>query len=251
MITPLKDYRLTWQKKPVLRVVYSDFFDRIALRCGPGPTLEIGGGIGNSKDQLPGLLIGDVQYAPWLDLVADAQRLPFAEGVLGNLVMLDVLHHLEFPILFFREAARTLRPSGRIVMIEPAITWGSYLFYRLMHHEPTDMTVDPLVEGTPDSKRNPYDSNQALPTLIATKYRNQFHRLIPDLQIIETSWFSFFAYPLSGGFKRWSLMPRWLAPPILRWEKALESVGAFFAFRLLITIEKRAGVLRPDPHRPP
>ena len=136
-------------------------------------------------------------------------------------------------------------------MIEPAITWGSYLFYRLMHHELTDMTVDPLVEGTPDSKRNPYDSNQALPTLIATKYRNQFHRLIPDLQIIETSWFSFFAYPLSGGFKRWSLMPRRLVAPILRWEKALESAGAFFAFRLLITIEKRAGVLRSDPHRPP
>jgi 2-polyprenyl-3-methyl-5-hydroxy-6-metoxy-1,4-benzoquinol methylase len=43
----------------------------------------------------------------------------------------DVLHHLEFPVVFFREAARVLRPGGRVLMVEPAITWGSSFFYRL------------------------------------------------------------------------------------------------------------------------
>ena len=28
--------------------------------------------------------------------VADAQNLPFADGTLGNIVMVDVLHHIEY-----------------------------------------------------------------------------------------------------------------------------------------------------------
>jgi SAM-dependent methyltransferase len=189
---------------------------------------------------VPDLWTSDIQYGDWLDLVADAQCLPFADNILGNIVMLDVLHHIEFPILFFHEAARKLRPGGRIVMVEPAITWGSSLFYRLIHHEPVDMTVDPLVEGTARADRNPYDSNQALPTLIATKHRDRFHQLLPDLKIVEIVWFSFALYPLSGGFKSWSLIPAWLAPTLLRWERALEAAaGPVCGFRMLLTVEKR------------
>ena len=54
----------------------------------------------------------DIQFAPWLDCVADAQRLPLADATAANIVMIDVLHHLEFPVVFFREAARVLRPGG-------------------------------------------------------------------------------------------------------------------------------------------
>ena len=96
----------------------------------PGLTIEIGGGIGNLKHRLPQVIATDVQFARWLDCVADAQHLPFASDVIANIVMVDVLHHVEFPMLFFREAERVLRAGGRIVMVEPAITWGSTLFYR-------------------------------------------------------------------------------------------------------------------------
>jgi hypothetical protein len=102
------------------------------------------------------------------------------------------------------------------------------------------MTVDPLVEGTARADRNPYDSNQALPTLIATKHRDRFHQLLPDLKIVEIVWFSFALYPLSGGFKSWSLIPAWLAPTLLRWERALEAAaGPVCGFRMLLTVEKR------------
>ena len=236
----LQRYRQIWDTKPILRTVYGDLFDRIAVRCGPGPTLEIGGGVGNLKTRLPDCWSSDIQFAPWLDLVADAQSLPFQDGVLGNLVMVDVLHHLEFPALFFQEAARKLRPGGRIIMVEPAITWGSTLFYRLLHHEPVDLSVDPFAEGPKRADRDPYESNQGLPTLIATRYRAELHRLLPTLRIVETSWFSFLVYPLSGGFKPWSLVPDWLAPTILRWESVLEPVvGSFLGFRMLLVVEKK------------
>ncbi|HEY6604115.1 MAG TPA: class I SAM-dependent methyltransferase, partial [Xanthobacteraceae bacterium] len=141
----LADHRSIWERKPVLRLVYDDFYDRIAAACRPGLTIEIGGGIGNLKRRLTDVVATDIQSAPWLDCVADAQRLPFADRCAANIVMVDVLHHLEFPVVFFREAARVLRPGGRVLMVEPAITWGSSLFYRLFHHEPVRTSADALV----------------------------------------------------------------------------------------------------------
>jgi SAM-dependent methyltransferase len=235
----LADYRGVWERKPVLRVIYDDFYDRIAAACRSGLTIEIGGGIGNLKQRLREVVATDVQYAPWLDCVADAQRLPFADEVAANIVMVDVLHHLEFPAAFFREAARVLRPGGRVLMVEPAITWGSTLFYRLLHHEPVRTSADALMDGRPDPRRDPYASNQAIPTLIATRDQDRFHRLFPTLRIASVEWFAFAAYPLSGGFKPWSLISAGMARRMLRIERALEPVfGRVAAFRLMLIVEK-------------
>ena len=105
MADALANYRSVWERKPVLRTVYNDIFERIASRAVPGTTLEIGGGIGNLKERIADLISSDIQFASWLDLVADAQKLPFADNALSNIVMLDVLHHIEFPALLFREAS--------------------------------------------------------------------------------------------------------------------------------------------------
>ena len=93
-----------WNRKPVLRCIRRFlrshcFYDRIAAVCRAGLTIEIGGGIGNLKRRLTEVVATDIQSAPWLDCVADAQRLPFADACAANIVMVDVLHHLEFPLL--------------------------------------------------------------------------------------------------------------------------------------------------------
>ena len=199
-------YRRAWERKPVLRRVYNDIYDRIASYVVSGTTLEIGGGIGQFKKRFPRVIATDIQSAPWLDVVTDAQRLPFPDGAISNIVMVDVLHHIEFPLLFLREAARVLRPGGRCIMVEPGITWGSTLFYRFIHQEPVRMRVDPLLEGAPDSDRDPYDSNQAIPTLLVGRERERLAKLVPELKQKQVTWFSFVAYPLSGGFKSWALL---------------------------------------------
>jgi SAM-dependent methyltransferase len=237
----LTDYRSLWERKPVLRLVYDDFYDRITAGCRPGLAIEIGGGIGNLKRRLTDVVATDIQSAPWLDCVADAQRLPFADACAANIVMVDVLHHLEFPVVFFREAARVLRPGGRVLMVEPAITWGSSLFYRLLHHEPVRTSAQVLGDGDPDPRRDPYDSNQAIPTVLATRDRERFHRLLPTLRIASVQWFSLAAYPLSGGFQQWSLIGEGAARRMLRIERALEPMlGRFMGFRMLLTVEKAA-----------
>jgi len=239
MDEPLNDYLTVWDRKPVLRAVYSGFYDRMVSACVPGLTIEIGGGIGNLKQRLPNVVATDIQFAPWLDCVADAQHLPFTNGTAANIVMVDVLHHIEFPTVFFREAEHALRPGGRIIMVEPAITWGSTLFYRLLHQEPVRTSADPLAEGVPDPKRDPYDSNQAIPTLIATRDRERFHNLFPNLRIRPVEWFSLAVYPLTGGFKSWSLIPVGIANHALKIERVLEPVlGRIAGFRMMLVIEK-------------
>ena len=240
MTGALKDYLSIWDRKPILRTIYDDFYQRIAAACVPGLTIEIGGGIGNLKQRLGNVVTTDIQFASWLDCVADAQHLPFRAGVASNIVMVDVLHHIEFPTNFFREAERVLRPGGRMVMVEPAITWGSTLFYRLLHHEPVLTSADPLAEGLPDPNRDPYDSNQAIPTLIATRDRDRFHQRFPSLKIGRIDWFSFLLYPLSGGFKAWSLVPQNLAAGMIAMETQVEGIfGRIAAFRMMLVIEKR------------
>ena len=228
-----------WERKPVLRAVYQDFYRRIAAACVPGVTLEIGGGIGNLKRHLPDVVASDIRFAPGLDCVVDAQLLPLAASAIANLVMVDVLHHLEDPLGFFHEAERALRPGGRIVMVEPAITPGSTLFYRLAHHEPVRTSVDPFDDRRPVGGRVPVDPNQAIPTLIATRHRARFHALLPALRIVRTDWFSLASYPLSGGFKPWVLIPAGLVRPLLQAERAVEgAVGRLAAFRLMLVVEK-------------
>ncbi len=50
--------------------------------------------------------------------LADAARLPFADGQFGCAVAVDVLHHLESGAPVLTEIARVVRPGGRIVLAD-------------------------------------------------------------------------------------------------------------------------------------
>ena len=93
--------------------------------------------------------------------------------------------------------------------------------------------------GPADRERDPYDSNQAIPTILATRDRERFHKQFPALRIKRVDWFAFAAYPLSGGFQRWSLLSARLARRLLRIERAIEPLlGRHAGFRMMIVIEK-------------
>jgi hypothetical protein len=124
-------------------------------------------------------------------------------------------------------------------MVEPAITLGSTLFYRLLHPEPVRMREDPLREGSPAADRDPYDSNQAIPTLLVGRERERMRRLVPTLSLVRADRFALAAYPLSGGFKPWALLSDRLGKYLLALERKVEPlIGRAVAFRLLIVFEK-------------
>ncbi len=120
--------------------------------CGVGAGDRCGSG--NLRDALPNAVSIDVQWTPWLDVVADAHTLPFEAGSFANVVMLDVFHHLSYPTRFLREAMRVLRPGGRLVMIEPNVSIVSWVLFKLLHEEPVLLGEDPF-DSTPRSGRPP------------------------------------------------------------------------------------------------
>ena len=120
-------------------------------------------------------------------------------------------------------------------------TWASSLFYRILHNEPVVSSADPLVIGSSDPKRDPYASNQSIPTLIATRDRERFRRMFPQFRIKRVDWFSLVVYPLTGGFKPWSPISEAFAQRVLRIERAIEPVvGKAAAFRMMLVVEKAA-----------
>ncbi len=241
----LGEHRGRWQDKPVLRAIYGDYYDRLAARLVAGRTLELGGGPGNLKSWIAGrpgagpVVTTDIVANPWLDAACDAQALPFADGAFANIVMVDVLHHIERPVRFLTEAVRVLRPGGRLVALEPAITPVAGLAYRFAHPEPVDMAADPLADGPLQPGRDPFDANQAVATRLAGRDRARTAHRIAGLRLMETRWLSLFAYPLSGGFRSWSLIPAGLVPAALAMERWLEPwLGRLAGFRLLLVYER-------------
>ena len=236
----LDDYRLIWHDKPVLRELYSGFYRRMAAACRPGMTLEIGGGSGDFKEFSPHVVSTDILFAPWLDSVCDAQALPFGDASFDNVIMMDVFHHLERPTVFLQEALRILKPGGRLVMLEPLITPVSHYCYHYFHPEPVVMNVDPFHEPAPDPKRDPYDSNQAIPTLMFFRHQKQFTKKFPGFSLKKIHRCGLIAVPLSGGFRRWSLIPAWAISVVTRLEKILIPVlGSLMGFRMLVILERR------------
>ena len=234
-------YRSIWEHKPVLREIYADIYRRIIAQTINGPILEVGGGSGNFKTFAPDTISVDIISAPWLDLVCDAQRLPFADNSFSNIVMVDVLHHIESPLRFLEETQRVLKTDGRLIFCEPAITPLSGIFYRLFHEEPVDMSVNPLAVITIDANKDPWDSNQAIPTLLTGRYRNSLSAAIPKLMLTKLDLFSFVAYPLSGGFQKWCLVPYFLVKQLLKFEHLVQHLfGRLAAFRMLAVYRKIA-----------
>ncbi|MCL2647594.1 MAG: class I SAM-dependent methyltransferase [Phycisphaerales bacterium] len=215
-----------------------------------GTILEIGGGSGNFKEYFhahhanQGMLItSDIVPTPHCDLAADAMALPFHDNTLDNIVMMDVLHHIPFPLKFFAEAQRTLRPGGRILMTEPYISPISRLLFKLAHPEPVDLstTIFASQPGAPDPSplrgQGAFASNQATPTLIFYRDLPQFQQRFRNLKLILRKRRSLLLYPLSGGFSGPKLLPHTLAKLLWPLEKILSPLSPLLAFRLLIVLE--------------
>ena len=234
----LEERRKTWKSKEVIRGLYSKWYGSIADALKPGIILELGGGSGNLKDFFPDTISSDILFAPWLDAVLDAHALPFQNQSLDGIVLFDVLHHLSRPILFFSEAQRVLKPRGRIVMMEPYVSWFSYFVYRFFHHEALNWNVDPFHKSSPEEKKDPFAGNQAVPTIIFEKHKEKFGTYFPGFSIVRKELMDFLVYPLSGGFHHPTLFPSFMWPALRSLENLLRPLERFLAFRLFIVAEK-------------
>jgi SAM-dependent methyltransferase len=233
----LRRHQAVWKQKPILRRLYTSWYRQIAMWLQPGRTLEVGGGTGNLKEFCPQVVCTDLVRMPWLDALVDAQHLPFRSRSLSNIVLFDVLHHLENVRYFFDEALRVLSPSGRIVIMDPYVSVLSWPVYRFFHPEPMDFGHDPL-SIAPTVQRRPFDANQAIARIVFERSYDRFQQLYPHLRKLAHERLAYFVYPLSGGFDRRSFLPMWSIDTLLRFEQRCRYFRRLLAFRLLVVLEK-------------
>lgn len=235
----LQVQRAAWERRPLLRALYAEWFDRVVEQLSEvdGPTVELGCGIGMFKEFRAQTVATDVMATPWTDAVVDAQQLPYDDSSIANFVLIDVLHHLPRPREFLAEAERALRPGGRVVMVEPYCSPISTPLYKSFHFERTDLGADPFGDQA-QSDSDPFDSNQALSTLIFWRHLEQFRARHPRLEVARRERFALVAYPLSGGFTGRQLVPHRLLGVLKLAERLLRPLAPLAAFRCLVALEK-------------
>jgi SAM-dependent methyltransferase len=103
--------------------------DRLGLLAGDGPVLDLGCGRGYWMEHLAQCGIGAVGVERELDratmagrhgpvVAGDAAHLPVADGSVGLVWCLHVLHHLPDLDRVLGEVRRVLRPGGALVLAE-------------------------------------------------------------------------------------------------------------------------------------
>ena len=232
--TEIQRNLVAWQNKPLLRRLYSKFYERIVALLDTnlsGRIVEIGSGVGNLKSHLPSAVSTDLFPNPWLDVVCDGYELPFVNGSLSHLILFDVFHHLRAPNAYLREARRVLTREGRLILFEPYISWSSFPVYVLFHHEPVAWRAAiNFAEALP--RPRDYYAAQGNAT------RLFFRRERPDWpsgwSLIHAEAFASFSYLFSGGFSKRTLYPaRWL-PRLERLDRALSRWPRLFGARCLV-----------------
>jgi SAM-dependent methyltransferase len=237
-----EELRRGWFSNAPLRALYAYWYSEIRTALAPvlpGVVVELGSGPSFSKQFLPGIRTSDMIRTTGHDYQIDATRpWPFRDHALDGVVLFDVLHHLAAPRVLFGEAARTLRPGGRLIMMEPYVSPLSYPFYRFLHVEGLDTSVEPLSADAPPDK-DPFDGNQAVPGIIFGKCASQFRQDFPKLRIAEQRLYSGFSYVASGGYSRPPLVPKRIWSALFRLDRQIPNAFcSLVAFRMLVAIER-------------
>jgi SAM-dependent methyltransferase len=235
----LERHRSVWAKKASLRGVYESYFRRILDSCSPmRPILELGSGPGFFKEYCPEIMATDIAPTPWIDAVVDGCCLPYGNGSVGNIVMIDVFHHIAQPQRFLEEACRVLSPGGRIVMIEPWTSAVGYLFYRYVHHEDADRSVDPMQPFA--DEKDAFEGNAALPMIFFDdRGRSALGRVADGrLCLIQMKRMPAVSWLLTGGFRPYGLLPGPVLPLARCIDGILSPFSRWCAFRAMIVVER-------------
>jgi SAM-dependent methyltransferase len=219
------DIRRTILSKPFLRRFYEEVYAHYAAALSRAPrdgiALELGSGGGFVKDVLPDVITSDTIAYDGVDRVVDATKMPFADGELRAILMMNVFHHIPDVEAFLHEAVRCLRPGGRVFIFDQHPGWISTPILSKAHHEPwrPDATEWQFASTGPLS-----GANGALAWIVFRRDRDRFERDFPQLRLERYEPGSPMRYWASGGLKKWSLLPGWAFGPATVVDRALTNL---------------------------
>ena len=150
--------------------------------------IEVGSGAGFSKDFIKNKNfkltdLGNDEHLDYKNI--DAQNTGFKANSLNFVIASNMIHHIPYPIKFFKEINRILKNGGRLIIFESYCSIFFQLATMIMKHEGFDFTLNVWDEEEPKSdEKNAWHGNIAVPHLIFDD-RSRFNKEIGNLFEIE------------------------------------------------------------------
>ena len=150
--------------------------------------IEVGSGAGFIKDFIKNknLKLTDLGNDKHLDFKnIDAQNTGFANESFDYVIASNMIHHIPYPMKFFKEMNRILKKKGRLIIFESYCSIFFQLATMIMKHEGFDFTLNVWDEKNPKSdEENAWHGNIAVPHLIFDNKKN-FEKNLGHLFKIE------------------------------------------------------------------
>ena len=208
--------------------------------------LEIGAGAGISK-----LFLADFDVLrtdlldhglPEVQPGVNAENLPFEVGEFDAVFAMDMIHHVPFPYKVITEAIRTTSPNGRVILVEPYISFASYLVYKMFHSEKTSLCIE-ISPEKPIVSTLASDGDQIIcqKMFFSRLGRSNLEKVLPDETEVTRKYISPISFFLTGGINK----PIRLNPNIIKGVLAFEDKipQAFLkliASRQIVIISKKS-----------
>ena len=132
--------------------------------------LEVGAGPGLSKEFIRNnnLKISDFSNHKHLDYKnVDAQDTKFRENSYNFVIASNMIHHIPYPMKFFKEMHRILKKGGKLIIQDACCSIMFQIVTIIMRHEGYDFTKDVWSESVPiTDEEDLWAGNIAVPHLI-------------------------------------------------------------------------------------
>jgi SAM-dependent methyltransferase len=231
-------------EKPMMRDVFSEFYDTCInldkkyFGNSKAKRVEIGAGVSFFKKKYPEIISTDIKKADNLDMVVDAQNMPFENNSVRAIYGINCFHHFPNPNLFFKELERVLEKGCGCVLIDPYYGFVAKRFYKKIFD--TEIFDQTQKEWVNESLGFMNGANQALSYIVFKRDKNKFEQMYPNLEIvIQKPMNNYLRYLLSGGLNFRQLLPPFFSPIIKFFEFILIPFNSIFALHHIIVIRKK------------
>ena len=236
-------YHAALQRKPLLCKIYKDIYAYIESqidRGAPGSIIEIGSGCGFIKSVIKDCICTDIVEATGVDYVENIYALSNRSDQANTFILVDVLHHLQFPGSALQQLHTRLAPGGRVILCEPYMSVFSAIVFMLFHHEPVGFfkPIEWFSSKNADDAQDMYYAAESNPTRIfrSSKYKKLLEEhWVVRITRIDSSW----SYMASGGFRKAQLYPTAWYTFMKKIDKLLSIFPRIFGTRFFVVLEKR------------
>jgi SAM-dependent methyltransferase len=221
LVSRVEAQRLLIQTKPALRYFYAKQyakFGELMKSCPDGRFIEIGSGPGDIKSYLPSVETSDVFQSPWVDRKLNALKMDLEDESVAGIFLLNTFHHIPDVEIFLGEVQRCLKPGGQVLIIDQHVSLLSKWILKYGHHEQFDQHTESWSFQSDDPL---ISANGALCWMVFKRDEKKFKELYPNLRLVEYAPHTPLFYWMSGGLRKWSLIPETLVNAVERFDQAL------------------------------